>query len=58
MKMILTLKVEWDVDDLSEYEADNLDDAVKNQLKWFNDGSADIIDFVDDMEIVSLVGID
>lgn len=57
MKMILTVKVEWDVDDLSDYEAETLEEAVKNQRQWIEDGTADIYDMLDGCEIVSLEGV-
>ena len=58
MKMVMTLRVEWDVDDLADYDAETLQEAVKNQRSWIEDGTCDIRDFVDDMEVISIEGVE
>lgn len=57
MKLVMTLRVEWEVDNLEEYEATTIEEAAKNQKEWFEDGSAWLGDFVDSMEIVSIEGV-
>ena len=58
MKLVMTLRVEWEVDDLEQYKATTIQEAAENQKKWLEDGVAWLGDFVEDMEIVSLEGVE
>lgn len=57
MKIVMTLCVEWDVNNLEEYEASTIEEAAKNQKEWLEEGSVWLGDFVEDMKIISVEGV-
>jgi hypothetical protein len=57
MRMILTFQCELEIDDLEDYEATTLEEAVANQKKWWENGTCDPYDFAGDMMLVDIKGV-
>lgn len=57
MKIVMTLHVEWEVDNLEEYQATTIEEAAENQKEWLEEGSSWLGDFIDSMEIISIEGV-
>lgn len=45
-KLKCTVTFEWEIDDLANYDARDIQEAARNKQKWIDDGDACILDLM------------